>query len=160
VCGSPFTVYAGLQLAEQYLVRWCADMPRSLPALAADPTGGAAWAGGSSLLAVARLGTWRHDPEALAAQAMRAWKLFVGRQLLERIVAGAIPPGSPRAITRKGVPLGGPPPPPGTSSSSSSLRQDSRTQQHAASSYRRPPLAAAAATATRRSRAAGSAALH
>ena len=106
VAGSPFTVYAGLQLAEQYLVRWLPEMPRTLPALAADP---ASLAGDVSdvhnRLAIARLGTWRHDAEALAAQALRAWKLFVGRSLLERMVAGTVPAGSPREITRKGVPV-------------------------------------------------------
>lgn len=103
VMGSPIDVYVGLQLAEQYLVRWCADVPRSLPALAADPTGSAAISAGSSMLAVARLGTWRHDAEALLAHALRAWKLFVGRSILERMVAGSVPVGSPREVTRKGV---------------------------------------------------------
>lgn len=99
VAGSPFTVHVGLQLAEAYLVRWLADMPRSLPALAVDATGGRAWSGGSSsVLAVARLGTWRHDAQALAAQALRGWKLFVGRAILERMVKGVVPVGSPRAV--------------------------------------------------------------
>lgn len=104
VIGSPFTVYAGLQLAEQYLMRWCVDTPRSLPALAADATGGKAWAGGSSNLAVARFGVWRYDREALLAQSLRAWKLFVGRTILERMVAGIVPPGSPRLIASRSAP--------------------------------------------------------
>ena len=103
VMGSPFSVHVGLQLAEQYLVRWCADVPRALPALAADVKGGPAWAGGSSMLAVARLGSWRHDAEALLAHAMRGWKLFVGRAILDRMVAGNVPAGSPRQVTRKGA---------------------------------------------------------
>ena len=116
VAGSPFTVYAGLQLAEQYLIRWCADAPRSLPALAAQPTVSRPWAQGGSLLAVARLGTWRHDREALLAHTMRAWKLCVGRRLLERMAAGAIPAGSPREATRRGTPLRKHGPPASTSS--------------------------------------------
>ena len=120
VIGSPFTVYAGLQLAEQYLMRWCADVPRSLPALAADVTGGKAWAGGSSSLAVARFGVWRYDREALLAHSLRAWKLFVGKTILERMVAGTVPPGSPRLIAPRSAPTsagggaakGSPPPKP------------------------------------------------
>jgi hypothetical protein len=112
VVGSPFTVYAGMQLAEPHLARWLADVPRSLPALAADATGGRPWAGGSSLLAVASLGTWRHDREAILAQVFRAWKLSVGRAILERLVAGTVPRGSPRLITSGGAPLPTALPPP------------------------------------------------
>ena len=105
VLGSPFTVYVGPQLDEKYLKRWCADVPRSLAALAADATGGRAWKGGSSLLAVARIGVWRHDREALLAQVVRAWKLAVGHSILQRMVAGSVPSGSPREITYRGAPI-------------------------------------------------------
>ena len=104
--GSPFTVYAGLQLAEQYLLRWLDDeapqAKSARSALAADRWAAAA---DGSTLAVGRLGAWRHDRDALLAHSMRAWKHFVGRRLLDRMVAGAVPPGSPRVATYKGAPL-------------------------------------------------------
>ena len=148
VAGSPFTVYAGLQLDEQhYLVRWLSeDVPRAVPALpASDATtrsgrpwqqrscaghgagavggsgagrpwrgsgsssrgvgGGRAEGGCARSLAVASLGTWHQDREAVLAHAMRAWKLAVGRAILERMVAGTIPDGSPRMVTSHGAPV-------------------------------------------------------
>ena len=107
VPGSPFAVYAGLRLAEQYLVRWLGNAPRSLSALAADSTGGRLWAGGSThSLQVARLGSlWQHDCEALLAHSLRAWKLFVARRILDRFVAGDVPTGSPRVVTNSGTPV-------------------------------------------------------
>lgn len=104
------TVYAGLALAEQYLERWCSEVPRSPPALLASCMGpsvaGAPGVGGISgggtTLSLASLGAWRHDATAVVAHSLRAWKLFVGRHVLSRLVEGRPPPGSPRVHTTKG----------------------------------------------------------
>jgi len=121
VPGSPLTVYVGLQLAEQYLERWLDEAPRVKSSLAAEVAArvGAGGAGGGSgggsggggLLALTRLGQWRHDREALLAHTLRAWKHFVGRRLLDRMVAGSVPAGSPRVVTHKGAPVLAPGPP-------------------------------------------------
>lgn len=152
ISDSPLTIYVGLQLAEQYLLRWIGDGPRSLPALASQGSKGEQAGGSTHLLAVANLGTWRHDAQvcrgrsrplhahaqpleaaicgprhpptcypparhppachhptqALLAHCLRTWKLFIGRRILEKMVAGAVPPGSPRAVAlRQGRPPNG-----------------------------------------------------
>ena len=112
VPGSPLTVYVGLQLAEQYLERWLGEAPRVTSSLAAEAAAragaggaGGGGSGGVGLLALTRLGQWRHDREALLAHTLRAWKHFVGRRLLDRMVAGSVPAGSPRVVTHKGAPV-------------------------------------------------------
>ena len=56
-------------------------------------------------LQVARLDSlWKHDRQALLAQSLRAWKLFVGKAILERFVMGIVPKGSPRVVTTGGLP--------------------------------------------------------
>ena len=101
------TVYAGRALADEYLQTWCSEVPRTPPAMLASPSVGAGAipggvSGGGTLLSLASLGAWRHDPAAILAHSLRAWKLFVGRAILGRLVAGHPPHGSPRVFTTKG----------------------------------------------------------
>ena len=106
VLGSPFTVYVGGQLTEKHLLRWLDGVPRTVPAasLAADAVSGKRRAGGIS--ALIPFGVWQHDREALLAHSVRAWRLFVARQILSRFVQGTVPLGSPRVVTHAGVPVG------------------------------------------------------